>query len=323
MNNKGYRNSDMKKKLIWVFLLTCVVIPVQSQTVIDYDGNVYNTITIGEREWTKENLKVTHYNNGDVIPHITDQTTWNELNTGAMCYFDNDSLLNAATYGALYNFFAVTDERNICPQGWHVPSDNEWHQMVKAIDANAQQQLGVESMTAGGDLKERDTIHWQSPNTGATNSSNFTALPGGRRSGQDYLNKKIQAYFWTSTEAFMGYPWYRKLSFESETIERWGFPYSEGLSVRCIKDTLTIGIQEKDLGSDFYFYPNPAKNEITFESSEQNLLNIRIIDLSGRTIRSEQLEAGARLDVSDLLSGVYFIQLSGRGKTVARKLVKE
>ncbi len=323
MNNKGYSINDMIKKLIWVFLLTCVVIPVQSQTVIDFDGNVYNTITIGEREWTKENLKVTHYNNGDVIPHITDQTTWNELNTGAMCYFDNDSLLNAATYGALYNFFAVTDERNICPQGWHVPSDNEWHQMVKAIDANAQQQLGVESMTAGGDLKEPDTIHWQSPNTGATNSSGFTALPGGKRNSQGYMNRGVLGSFWSSSIAFMGDPWYRQLSFESEWIERWGLPYSNGLSVRCIKDTLTIGIEERALGTDFYFYPNPVVDEITIESAAQNPVNIRIFDLSGRIVLGAQVESGARLDVSELLSGVYFMELSGRNKTVTRKLVKE
>ena len=161
----------------------------------------------------KENLRVTHYQNGDLIPNITNQTTWGSLMTGGLCYYNNDSALYSQDYGALYNWWAVIDNRNVCPEGWHIPTDIEWHTLIKTIDTNAQFILGTESYTAGGEMKEADTAHWHSPNVGATNNSGFTALPGGRRDlgGYGYLGIGEICYFWSSSPAYMGYPWYRRL----------------------------------------------------------------------------------------------------------------
>jgi uncharacterized protein (TIGR02145 family) len=143
-------------------------------TMTDFDGNVYKTITIGSKgskstqTWMAENLKVTHYQNGDPIPYVTD-TTWMNLSTGAYCNYNYTSA-NSTTYGHMYNLFSIIDGRNIAPTGWHVASADEWNSMINF--------LGGASI-AGGKLKETGTTHWKLPNAGATNSSGFTAIPGG------------------------------------------------------------------------------------------------------------------------------------------------
>jgi len=139
-------------------------------TMTDIDGNVYETVTIGTQVWMAENLKVTHYRNGNTILHIIDWFSWFTL-TGAYCEYDND-VNNVAVYGRLYNWYAVNDSRYIAPVGWHVPSDAEWLTLVDYLGGDT---------VADGKMKEIGTTHWVSPNTGATNESGFSALPGGYR----------------------------------------------------------------------------------------------------------------------------------------------
>ena len=144
----------------------------QSQPVTDYDGNVYDTVIIGSLTWLKQNLKVTHYNNGVTIPNVTGNVEWASLTTGGRCYYDNDSVANDSVYGVLYNWYAVSDPGQICPSGWHVSTNAEWN--------TTEAYLGGTGI-AGGKMKEAGTAHWLSPNTGATNSSGFTDLPGNMR----------------------------------------------------------------------------------------------------------------------------------------------
>jgi uncharacterized protein (TIGR02145 family) len=164
-------------------------------TVTDYDGNVYQTVKIGSQIWMVGNLQVTHYNNGDVIPNVTDQTAWNGLTTGALCAYNNDQS-NVTTYGYLYNYYVVADARGICPAGWHVPSQAEFETLSQTCGGDA---------VAGGALKEAGTTHWGAPNTGATNSSGFTALPGGGRLTSGFVGLGGSVVFWTTTQ-FMGMP---------------------------------------------------------------------------------------------------------------------
>ena len=138
------------------------------KTVTDIDGNVYNTVTIGKQVWMVENLKVTHYRNGEAIPIVADHMEWSFLETAACCDYDN-SPFNNEVYGKLYNFFAVNNIHNLCPTGWHVPTDKEWSELISSLG---------EKNKAGGKLKEETTDYWQSPNIEATNESCFTALPG-------------------------------------------------------------------------------------------------------------------------------------------------
>lgn len=199
---------------------------VSSITVTDIDGNVYQTVTIGTQVWMAENLKVTQYRNGDAIPNVTDQTTWEYLTTGAYCEYDND-LNNVATYGRLYNWYAVNDSRDLAPEGWHVPSDNEWQILIDLLGG---------ATVAGGKMKEAGYSHWDSPNTGATNESGFSVLPGGYRDGVNFYTVGISAYFWSATERSSIYAWKRFLYNYHSHANRDSHGKRAGFSVRCVKD---------------------------------------------------------------------------------------
>jgi uncharacterized protein (TIGR02145 family) len=138
-------------------------------------------VTIGTQVWTTQNLSVARYRNGDIIPQVTDQTQWAALTTGAWCWYNNDSATYAATYGRLYNWYAVNDARGLAPQGFHIPTDAEWNKLVKYLDAGADTTCANcnQSTIAGGSMKR--TTGWNAPNIGASNSSGFAGLPGGYR----------------------------------------------------------------------------------------------------------------------------------------------
>jgi uncharacterized protein (TIGR02145 family) len=198
-----------------------------SNTVTDIDGNVYQIVTIGTQVWMVENLKVTHYRNGNEIPNVTVPTTWQGLTTGACCEYNND-INNVATYGRLYNWYSVNDSRNIAPAGWHVPSDEEWQILVDYLG---------DSVVAGGKIKEIGTTHWVSPNTGATNESGFSGLPGGcRYSNGNFLYMGSYAYYWSSTEYNSDNAWDRYLGFNYSQVSHDCNYKQRGFSVRCVRD---------------------------------------------------------------------------------------
>ncbi len=211
----------------------------ETGTVIDIDGNIYNTVKIGEQWWMAENLKVTHYRNGDGISNVTGGTTWAGLTTGAYCEYNND-INNVATYGRLYNWYAVNDARNLAPAGWHVASDEEWKQLEMYLGMSQAQADSVEwrGSNEGGKLKETGTTHWSSPNTGATNVSGFSALPtGSRYDDGNYGGIGVYAGFWTSTESSSNGAWNRSLYYLYSGVHRfYGHDQRFGFSVRCIKD---------------------------------------------------------------------------------------
>ncbi|MBW6492799.1 MAG: fibrobacter succinogenes major paralogous domain-containing protein [Lentimicrobium sp.] len=216
-NNKGTGYGELKSFL---------TLPA-GETVTDIDGNVYKTVVIGTQTWMAENLKTTKYRNGDQIPNVTDGTAWGNLSTGAYGNYNND-LNNSTTFGRLYNWYAINDSRNICPVGWHIPTNAEW-QILEAF-------LGGVS-AAGGKLKEAGITHWSSPNTGANNESGFTGLPGGIRGVfGSYSNKGDYGYFWTATENSSWYAWNRYLYTFGNEVTISSEDKRSGLSVRCIKD---------------------------------------------------------------------------------------
>jgi uncharacterized protein (TIGR02145 family) len=197
----------------------------------DMDGNMYNTVTIGDQVWMKENLKTTRYNDGTAIPLVTDGTTFIHLGSAAYCWYNNDEATYKNDYGALYNQYAVNTGK-LCPAGWHVPS---WEEFEKLRDY-----LGGTSV-AGGKLKESGTAHWASPNTGATNESGFTALPGGGMYGDpadpsentpgEFRLIGESGAWWSTTESR-----WLILSNNSGAWEYgWYIPWF-GFSVRCLKD---------------------------------------------------------------------------------------
>ncbi|MBA7528679.1 hypothetical protein ES705_20867 [subsurface metagenome] len=193
--------------------------------VTDYDGNYYNIVEIGSQVWMAENLKTTKYNDGTAIPLVTDPTTWINLTTPGYCWYDNNEANYKNTYGALYNWYTVNIGK-LCPTGWHVPTDAEWSTLIDY--------LGGESV-AGGKLKETGTIHWNSPNTGATNETGFKALPGGLRSVAFY-DIGYYGRWWSATEQDAASAWIRVLANGNGIVFSSNNGKSAGFSVRCLRD---------------------------------------------------------------------------------------
>lgn len=195
---------------------------------------VFTSVKIGKQTWMVKNLDLATYRNGDAIPNVSNEAEWAALTTGAWCYYKNDSVTYAATYGKLYNWFAVNDPRGLAPAGWHVPSDAEWNTMETS--------LGNKSVT-GLKMKEPGTTHWQTPNTGATNSSGFSALPGGFYISGDFGadiqvfdNVGKYAYWWSSNVKNVYYASCFSLSYNTNRIHRDNHVKMYGMSVRCIRN---------------------------------------------------------------------------------------
>ena len=187
--------------------------------------------------WTTQNLSVSRYRNGDVIPQITDATQWQNLTTGAWCWYNNDSV-NYSQYGKLYNWYAVDDPRGLALQGWHIPTDAEWNNLVKCIDPYADTAIsGPQSITAGGAMKEVGTIHWHYPNTGANNNSGFAGLPGGSRNYDGtFYSIGYSGVWWGSTAYNTTGAWFRSLLYNLADIGRNPTNKTSGFSVRLVRD---------------------------------------------------------------------------------------
>lgn len=210
----------------------------------DIDGNEYRTVTIGTQTWMADNLKVTHYSNGESIPNITDNTAWISQTAGAYCWYNND-ITNKTTYGALYNYMTVEDNRNLCPTGWHVPTDAEWSTLIT--------NLGGQSV-AGKRLKSTDG--WYNNGNG-TNTSGFSALPGGVRDCYPgyFDSADYWGHWWSATEYTINsspdqgncqvfsnidntvtLAYVRIIGYVDGSIVRGGTFKNQGYSVRCVKD---------------------------------------------------------------------------------------
>lgn len=193
--------------------------------IVDFEGNVYNTVSIGTQVWIKENLRTTRLNDGTKIQLMPDGSDWENLKTPGYCWYGNhEAFFSLNHYGALYNGYAVNSGK-LCPLGWHIPKDEDWHELSLYV--------GMDS--GGGKLKETGTVDWIIPNSDASNETGFTALPGGYRRAyyKDYSSFRYRAYFWTFTSAE---------SFElngsnSNVTSRPFIQQNDGASVRCIKDS--------------------------------------------------------------------------------------
>ncbi len=223
----NYTNADFGNQSV----TTDANITTTLSTVTDIDGNIYNVIPIGNQLWMRENLKTSHYRDGTAITEVEDSTNWADIYTfnsqnDAWCY-PNSNPANNAALGKLYNWFATIDPHGLCPAGWHLPSDTEYTVLTDFLGGEA---------TAGGKMKVVDL--WCQPNSGADNSSGFTALPVPYRSYYaTWGGHEDRAIFWTSTQystptsAFM-----RELACFNEIAERNVLYRESGFSVRCIKD---------------------------------------------------------------------------------------
>ena len=197
------------------------------------------SVTIGTQVWMNKNLDVATYRNGDLIPKVTDSTQWAGLTTGAWCWYKNDSATYAATYGRLYNWYAVNDSRGIAPLGWHVPTEADWNKLVRNLDGTSDTLCVncAQSLTAGGTMKEAGTSHWLTPNVGATNSIGFMAIPaGGRFADATFFYVGQYGFWWSRTELNSTVSMDRSLYYNDSKIIKNSVSKPCGFSVRCIKD---------------------------------------------------------------------------------------
>ena len=206
-------------------------------------------VTIGTQIWSSTNLDVTTYRDGTFIPEVTDPDVWANLTTGAWCYYQNN-LGWGNQYGKLYNWYAIAGifdnaslnnpslRKQFAPNGWHVPSDAEWSILINYLDSNSNGGSAMPNL-AGGKMKSVGTTLWQTPNTGATNSSGFSGFPGGKRIYNGVFETRSQVgMWWSSSEFSITMAWYRSLNYSTNSAIKnmSGYGKTEGLSVRCIRD---------------------------------------------------------------------------------------
>lgn len=294
--------------------LSYLTLDTHGQTVVDIDGNSYNTIAIGTQVWMKENLKSTRFNNGDIISTTTEPVN-NEPATLFQWPYNNDSL-NLPSYGRLYTWYVVSDDRNVCPVGWHVPSETELIDLVNF--------LGGDSI-AGDKMKEIGTTHWSTTTSSVSNSSNFTGLPGGLRGNPTgFGNLGTLGCFWTST------PWginsfpravTYALKSNSSALEQSVAVANCGFSIRCLED-MPLNIGDVLLEDAIHVFPNPTDGKLNISCPGKGTFTATIFNSSGNRILQKSLNDKMNLlDLSFLSQGQYTLKIEFDGQTVVRKIV--
>ncbi|MGL2963245.1 fibrobacter succinogenes major paralogous domain-containing protein [Flavobacterium sp. RSB2_4_14] len=203
-----------------------------ASSVTDVDGNSYPTIIINSKQWMKKNLNVSKYRNGDVIPQVTDLTQWDNLTTGAWCYYANDTA-NGTVYGKLYNWYAVNDPRGLAPTGWHIPTDQEWTSLTTFLGGTS---------VAGSKMRDAGAL-WSPAAAVATNQSGFSALPGGYSyltttytpAGEPFKNIGEVAYWWSTTSSSTNTAYSVNISL-TNSLTRSSIRSKAAISVRCVKN---------------------------------------------------------------------------------------
>ena len=306
----------MLRITICVFLWSFISFYNHAQTVTDVDGHIYNTVTIGTQTWFKENLKTTHFRNGTPIPNVTNDSDWDSITYGARCYYNNDSTAFANEYGAIYNWYVINFTDSVCPIGWRVPKIYDWDILVN--------DLGGDDV-AGGKLKEAGLSHWLAPNTGATNESFFTALPGGARSS-DFYGMGYNGYWWSSTLAHIHFNWFWTpiMSYNSTgCITNASATRNHGAYIRCVKDTLT-GINEFNYEDEVLIYPNPIGDRLKFFNTGKQNYKIQIFNVFGECLLQIDFNSiYSEIDVCNLPSGIYILNITRNNTSFRKKIVKE
>lgn len=233
-NKTGSQKSEAESKSVSSNKIT-------SGIVKDIDGNVYKTITINHQTWMKENLRVTHFSNGDSIGTTKPDTlSLDSIEKPLFQWAYLGDIKNAPIFGRLYTWYVVTDPRNVCPTGWHVPSDEEFCLLENTLEANSDSSCNIQGhrgKNQGAYLKEEGLIYWRAPNLGADNRSAFSALPAGiRYSNGLFHNLGSHAYFWTTNEVDAENGRSRRLYYDTKDVNRGSYFKRSSLSVRCLKD---------------------------------------------------------------------------------------
>jgi uncharacterized protein (TIGR02145 family) len=320
----------MKKTLLLFALFVLLIIKAPAQTVTDIDGNIYHTVTIGTQVWMVENLKATHYRNGDPITNVTVDQQWFNLTIPAYCDYENTPG-NSLIYGRIYNYFAVEDSRKIAPAGWHVPTDAEWTTLTDYLITNGFGYYGsgptiAKSMAAKSGWTTSAQAGTVGNDQASNNSSGFSALPGGGRfTSGGFFDIGSQTYWWSSTlnDPLAGLC--RSIYSAGSACGRGFYNKVRGLSVRCISDSgVPTNETLNSIDIKFEMYPNPAREKIFVTISEEGNFNLKICNLAGAVVLNKELRNnGNEIDISSLAKGIYIVNISGTGWVAQKKLIKE
>lgn len=293
--------------------------------VSDIDGNTYKTVVIDNLVWFAENLKVTRFQNGDVIPNVSDSATWATLSSAGMCSYQNDTSYDCP-YGKLYNFFVASDARNPCPIGWRVPSKNDYDSLVNYFDPDANGGVpGSLPNSAGGFLKSTGLSYWLSPNTAANNQSGFSAIPNGGRNNQGVFSftGNTAASYWYSSQVGPGMGFFLQLPYNQEFAVRNAYFDRYGCCIRCVTDLSTLNINESHR-PEFNVYPNPADAFIKVHADHRLIGKAFVItDFTGRQLREgKMLAEDMMISLDEFPGGMYFLSFPSSGLGVS-KIIKQ
>ena len=295
----------------------------------DQDGNTFEWISYGQQDWSIENADVVTYRDGTPIPEVTQSHLWDDLTTGAWSYYDNDP-----SKPRLYNLLAVlgihdndpnTPNKEFAPEGWHVPSDDDWTTLENYLISNGYNYDGTTTDNKIAKAMSSTTGWDTSTNAGAigndqsqNNSSGFNALPTGLRNQQGSFNSEdIWAYFWSSSENSTLMGWYRYLDYNSSNLGRSSDHYRYGFSVRFVRNNSTASLN--DLANSIDIFPNPSSEYINVSINTE--LEAVVFDLLGKELIRENING--RLDISCLDKGTYIVNLTDGINTSTHKIIKE
>ncbi len=221
-----------------IVLIVNLLLSCKEDNITNPTENDSASVKLCDLIWTTQNVNTDHYLNGDSIPEVKDPKEWVKLTTGAWCYYNNDPAMGAI-YGKLYNWYAVSDSRGLAPKGWHVINESEWKilEMCMGMEQSDIDEWGPRGFVEGGKLKDTGTKLWQSPNTGASNESGFSAIPGGRRDENgNFADIRNSCYLWSFPDGNSAGELGRYLYYNNAKISRSHYNKLNGFSVRCMKN---------------------------------------------------------------------------------------
>jgi len=305
------------------------VIPRDSDTTTDIDGNIYHTIRIGTQTWMVENLKTTHYRNGDTIPKITANLEWAAYKVGAWCDLNNNTD-NGIKYGKMYNWYVIDDSRGITPAGWHIPSDTEWTTLTNYLITNGYNYDGTrsgnkiaKSLAAKTDWNFYNSIGVVGDDLTNNNITGFSALPGGTRGYKGvFYDQGNDAWWWSTTETDAWDVWCTYLFYGNRGVLRLNTGKANGFYIRCIMDNLFTEEQKIEVSNYIKIYPNPTSERFCI-SGLTGVASLKLIDINGKIILIKQVTNNESVLVKNLLKGVYIVKIITDEETVERKLVKK
>jgi uncharacterized protein (TIGR02145 family) len=289
----------------------------QTDSITDIDGNVYQTIAIGTQWWMTENLKVSRYANGDTIPYLKQDEDWAASEEGAYCYYANRTNF-IDQFGLLYNWYVAADEREVCPSGWHISTDEDWIILEKYLGMSAAE---TERMTAWRGSNEGDKLKDHS--FGGNNSSGFTAFGTGYRDPEGTFKAMgTDNDYWTSTpydnEGNTEGILHGLLNSKSSVVRNFHVP-GYGFCIRCVRDEVVSAKEHKSRAGSLV-YPNPAGDQLFIKNADGNLLTIR--NLAGQVVWTEEVSSQEHLvDMSCLHSGTYLVSLKHLEETCTSRVI--